>query len=587
MKTQRDSQEEALRRKTLLIFGTAVGLLALGGLFLGLLVASLTNINVHFSILLLLLLAAIAASGMLMTRLRRILEKWEKQASERSKRIETVVALSQRLSAILDLNALMQEVVNLITETFNYYHAHIFLLDKERGLLVVVEGYGEAGVEMKRRNHSIALAAPQSLVARSAREGRIVNVGNVRDDPNWLPNPSLPETRAEMAVPVMLGGEVLGILDVQSENAYNFTDEDETILQALANQVAIATHNTRLFAQIQAAQHQLEQTVNDYVVFVEQVAKGDLTVRLALNGDNAALTVLGSNLNSMVERLGEMADQIRMATTNITTAASEILAATTQQAAGASEQSAAVSQTTVTIDEVRNIVEQSLLKAKTVAEQARHTQEVSKDGQQAVIDTVDSMTQIKDKVESIAENILALSEKTQQIGEITSTVTEIAAQSNLLALNASVEAARAGEHGRGFAVVAAEVRNLAEQSKQATEQVKVILNEIQRATNMAVMATEEGTKGADSGVQRASRTGQTIQQMSLVISENANSAQQMVASAQQQTTGMEQIALAMQNINQVSIQSLTSIRQAEKAAQDLADLARQMEGLVSQYKLKY
>ncbi len=318
--------------------------------------------------------------------------------------------------------------------------------------------------------------------------------------------------------------------------------------------------------------------------YVDRIARGEVpeSIRTGYQGDFERFK---DNLNRLSDSLRDMLGGIKEAVNNLSAAAAEILAATTQQASGASEQSAAIAQTSTTIDEVKAIVEQSLAKAQAVAEQAQRTREVAATGQRAVSDTVESMGQIKEKVEGIAENILALSEQTQQIGEITATVNEIASQSNLLALNASVEAARAGEHGKGFAVVAVEVRNLAEQSKQATAQVKAILNEIQRATNAAVMATEEGTKGVDGGVQRAGQAGDTIQQMGSVIAENASAAQQVVASAQQQTTGMEQIALAMQNINQATVQSLASTRQAEKAAQDLSALARQMEALVARYRL--
>ncbi len=329
----------------------------------------------------------------------------------------------------------------------------------------------------------------------------------------------------------------------------------------------------------------LEQTVDNYLIFVEQVTAGDLTARLSLNDHDDALTILGRNLNGMVESLGEITSQIREATSNIAASAAEILAATTQQASGASEQSSAISQTTTTIDEVKTIAEQAFGKAQVVAKQAQQTSNISQAGQQAVIDTVESMEQIKEKVEGIAENILALSEQTQQIGEIIATVNDIASQSNLLALNASVEAARAGEYGKGFAVVAVEVRNLAEQSKQATAQVKAILNEIQRATNAAVMATEEGTKGVDVGAQLTGQAGTTIQQLAGSIAESANAANQIVASAQQQTTGMEQIAIAMQNINQATVQNMASTRQAEKSAQDLSSVARQLDGLVARYKL--
>ena len=335
----------------------------------------------------------------------------------------------------------------------------------------------------------------------------------------------------------------------------------------------------------QQTKNYLEQTVNDYVTFVGQVSKGNLVARLTLNGKDDPMTVLGHNLNQMVEQLSDITFQIRQATSSLSSASTEILSATMQQVSGANEQSAAITQTTSTITEVKTVVEQSFNKAEAVAKASYRSNEISQNGQKAVTEAIEGMRQIKEKVAGIAENILALSEQTQRIGEITATVNEIAAQSNLLALNASVEAARAGEHGKGFAVVAVEVRNLAEQSKQATSQVKAILNEIQQATNAAVMATEEGTKGVDAGVALTQETGSTINILTQSIAESASTAQQIVASSKQQSAGMEQISLAMQNINQATVQSLASTRQTERSAQDLSALAKQLDMLVARYKL--
>lgn len=509
----------------------------------------------------------------------------ESQMAGRTKKLEVVLSLSQRLSAILDPNALMREVVDLVKETFDYYHVHIYLVDEVNEFLCVAAGFGSAGEEMKRKGHKIAVSAQKSLVAKAFREQRIVTVEDVSEDPSWLPNALLPDTRSEMSVPVMLGDQALGVLNVQSSRVGGLSRDDERTLQAIANQVAIAVHNTRLFSKMEAARRYQEQIVGDYLSFIEQVAEGDLTAKLVLNGREDALTVLGRNLNSMVGRLGEMTSQIREATTNIATAASQIMSATSQQATRATEQSAAITETSTTINEVKTIVEQAYRRAQDVSEQSQRTREISQLGQRSIVNTIEGMVEIKDRVEGIAENILALSEQTQQIGEIIATVNEIASQSNLLALNASVEAARAGEHGKGFAVVAVEVRNLAEQSRQATAQVKAILSEIQRATNATVMATEEGTKQVDDGVELTKQAGETIQQLAESIGLSASVAQQIVASAQQQTTGVDQIVLAMENINHATLQNIASTRQAEKAAQDLSGVARQLEKLVARYKL--
>lgn len=323
--------------------------------------------------------------------------------------------------------------------------------------------------------------------------------------------------------------------------------------------------------------------LNVAAAYVDKISSGVVPPPITDNY-NGDFNTLKNNLNRMSDRLREMLAGISDAANNLSSATAEILAATTQQASGASEQSAAISQTTTTVEEVKASSEQAAMRAQDVATASQRTVEVARGGQGSVQATIESMGVIKERVEGISENLLALSDQTQQIGEIIAKVNEIASQSNMLALNASVEAARAGEHGKGFAVVATEVRSLAEQSRQATEQIKAILSEIQKATNSTVMATEEGVKGVDRGVQLSAQSREAIEQLSSVINESAQVAAQVVASGQQQQTGIEQIALAMQNINQVTMQSLASTRQTEKSAQNLNELARRMSEILTQYR---
>jgi methyl-accepting chemotaxis protein len=364
------------------------------------------------------------------------------------------------------------------------------------------------------------------------------------------------------------------------------SNKDELgILAGIFNEM---TTNLERTMATQVAKDYLEGVISEYRQFVGKVADGDLTVSLELNGNNQNddLYGLGLNLNSMVHNLSEMASQINETASSVSAAAAEILASTTQQIASTTEQEAAVTQTMTTVEEVKATVKQTSERAQMVAEASRQSVEISVNGQNSVADSVNGMKLIRQRVESIAENILMLSERTQQIGEIIETVNEIAAQSKLLALNASIEAARAGEDGKGFAVVAMEVRQLAEQSRDATARVRDILNQIQQATNTAVMVTEEGSKGAEAGMGLVERAGESIESLSQTIEEASQAAIQIAASTNQQNNGMEQLAQAMASIKQASTQAAASTRQAERSAKDLNEMAQRMQDAVRRYQLR-
>jgi GAF domain-containing protein/HAMP domain-containing protein len=186
-------------------------------------------------------------------QLREFIGSLEERIAARTERLEIVATLSERLSAILKVEELLKEVVIQIRDRFGYYHAHIYLLDEKRENLVVTAGTGEAGAQMKARGHSIDLDAPTSLVARAARTGEIVRVDNVREAVDWLPNPLLPDTYSEMAVPIILEGQVVGVLDVQQDRIAGLDETDASLLRTVANQVAVAIRNARLFTEVETA----------------------------------------------------------------------------------------------------------------------------------------------------------------------------------------------------------------------------------------------------------------------------------------------------------------------------------------------
>ncbi len=198
-------------------------------------------------------------------QLRGLVGSLEEQVSARTRRLELVAALSEELNAILKLEELLEAVVHRIQDNFGYYHAHIYLLDEEKQNLVVAAGTGRAGLEMKQQRHSIRLDAPASLVARAARTGEIVRVDNVRQEKDWLPNLLLPDTYAEMAVPILLDKETLGVLDVQQDRIGGLDEGDAGLLRSLANQVAITIRNARIFADAERALAEAQEAQQQYM----------------------------------------------------------------------------------------------------------------------------------------------------------------------------------------------------------------------------------------------------------------------------------------------------------------------------------
>ncbi|HSH05432.1 MAG TPA: ATP-binding protein [Anaerolineae bacterium] len=192
-------------------------------------------------------------------QLREIIDSLEEQVQARTARLETVATLSERLNAILDINQLLAELVNQVKDNFGYYHVHIYLVDQHGENLVVAEGTGAAGATMKAQGHSIPIHAQQSLVARSARNNEVVAVDNVREAPDWLPNPLLPDTYSELAVPITGQGEVLGVLNVQESRIAGLDESDGNLLRSLANHVGVALTNARLFSQEQDRAVELAQ----------------------------------------------------------------------------------------------------------------------------------------------------------------------------------------------------------------------------------------------------------------------------------------------------------------------------------------
>jgi nitrate/nitrite-specific signal transduction histidine kinase len=173
----------------------------------------------------------------------------EQSVADRTKALETSTEVSRRLSTILDEKELTAEVVEQVRKAFDYYHVHVYLIDEKSQDLVMSGGTGDAGKNMMAHGHKIARG--RGLVGRAAETNIPVLVSDVSRDKDWLPNPLLPETRAEIAVPISIGSKVFGVLDVQHNIIDGLNQEDVSVLRAISNQIAIALQNARTYADSQ------------------------------------------------------------------------------------------------------------------------------------------------------------------------------------------------------------------------------------------------------------------------------------------------------------------------------------------------
>lgn len=191
----------------------------------------------------------------------------EARISERTRVIQTTAEVSRRLSTILDTNELVLQVVEQVNTAFNYYHTHIYLLDEEGKTLKMVGGTGEVGQTLLERGHTVSIE--RGLVGQAARTHRTVLVPDTGADANWLPNPLLPDTKSEIAVPIIYGDIVLGVLDVQQNVVNGLTVEDQNLLESIASQAAIALQNASVLESFQQNAEALRQSQELFQTILE------------------------------------------------------------------------------------------------------------------------------------------------------------------------------------------------------------------------------------------------------------------------------------------------------------------------------
>ncbi len=220
------------------------------------------------------------------SQLQGFITSLERRVQDRTKALQTSLEVSRRLSGVSSARQLAVEVVEQLQAAFGYYHAHIYFFDEAGEYLLMTGGTGEAGAKMMASGHKIPRG--RGLVGRAAETASPVLVEDVDHSIGWLPNPLLPETKSELAVPVVLGKQVLGVIDVQQNKVGGLTEDDVSTLQLIAAQVAISLQTTRTYERTRA-QAQMESLVNSITEKIQTAQTLEDTLQITARELGAAL----------------------------------------------------------------------------------------------------------------------------------------------------------------------------------------------------------------------------------------------------------------------------------------------------------
>ncbi len=265
---------------------------------------------------------ALARSFNSMTeQLRTLVVGLEQRVGEATRNLEAAVDITRIASAVLDLDALQRQVVDLILERFGLYYVGLFLIEESGQYAVLRAGTGEFGRAMLLQGHQLEVGG-ETMIGQCVEHNTQIVAQDVEKQEAWFRNPLLPDTRSELALPMRARGRVIGAITVQSSRANAWDERMMDVLQSVADQVAVAIDNARNFAETQealAAAHAVQerylgQAWREYIgrqqvsgYQYESVGAGRIhPIEEPVGGEAAGLQVPGSVLDESVLRVPVM-----------------------------------------------------------------------------------------------------------------------------------------------------------------------------------------------------------------------------------------------------------------------------------------
>ena len=325
--------------------------------------------------------------------------------------------------------------------------------------------------------------------------------------------------------------------------------------------------------------------INEAVRAIENLAaeEGDLTQRLPAKGKSEVVKI-EHGFNRFADKVHNLVTQVAGGVQSLSTVVKNISSIADQTEQGSRKQQTQTEYIVNAISEMTMTVQEVASNANLAADSAHRANEDARTGQAVVGETIKSIKGLAVEIETGSNVIHSLEKDALAIGSVLDVIEGIAEQTNLLALNAAIEAARAGEQGRGFAVVADEVRTLASRTQQSTEEIQQMISNLQNHAHSAVRAITEGEERAKISVSNASDAGDALKAIAHSVETINRINIQIAETSEKQRTVAENINQNVVDISKVTDENVAASRSLSISSGNLADLAGELGGLVSQFK---
>ncbi len=361
----------------------------------------------------------------------------------------------------------------------------------------------------------------------------------------------------------------------------NSQDEISMVATSMNNML---DNIVRLIQETQSQRDWLQSQVEKLVSEVSGVGEGDLRVQAEVTAD--ALGVLADSFNYMVEELGSLVVRVKTVANEVDHFTSTVLDRMNQLVDTGDVQIEQIEEAVITIDRMTGLSRQVAERAQglyDVAHVARHDAQL---GRESVQMAVEGMARINENVLATAGKVQTLGERSREINEIVEVISSIAHQTNRLALDAAIQAAMAGENGKGFGAVAADIRRLAERSKDQVSMIGRIVRSVREDIGAVAISMQDTERETRTGSKLTQEAGVALESIFAAVEHQAHEIESINQMAMQQLQASSSVVRIMHGVSEATQQGSISTRQTSQNMERLSRLVEQLRASVEAFKLR-